>query len=338
MLALKMFKYGNTKISMKNKYSIKEFDESFEVWDKLIFNSKQCSIYLSSLYLNNINRKVKLYLILRSNEIVGGLTLLVNNECKLSEFDEIVIYNGIFFIDRQDKRLTGKRDEQFEITVFALKELEKIYDSIFMRLHYSINDIRPFLWHNYNTTENKFNLDLRYTSVLKFNINNNNLDYLLQDMSPIRRQQIRYGRESGSIVKETNDVNKFIKLYSNLLDGTENTLSNVFKERLKHLINTLIENKQAIMFECLNSDNETTYMVIFSCFNKKSTYLYGSPNISNQRAYDGTYILWESFKILFNKFKIEEVDLEGVNSPLRGFYKLTFGGSLSPYYELIYKK
>jgi hypothetical protein len=31
---------------------------------------------------------------------------------------------------------------------------------------------------------------------------------------------------------------------------------------------------------------------------------------------------------------IAEVDLEGVNSPRRGWFKLSFGGALLPYYEL----
>ena len=39
-----------------------------------------------------------------------------------------------------------------------------------------------------------------------------------------------------------------------------------------------------------------------------------------------------------NEIGIKTVDLEGVNSPNRGWFKLSFGGNIIPYYELIYKK
>jgi len=117
----------------------------------------------------------------------------------------------------------------------------------------------------------------------------------------------------------------------------QNAINASFKERLKHLISTLLSNKLAVMFECKDSSEKTTYMAIFSCFNNKATYMYGSPNKLNQRTFDGTYMLWESFKVLFEKYKIEEVDLEGVNSPFRGKYKLSFGGKLMTYYEVALK-
>lgn len=322
---------------MSEKFSLKELNNNFDFWEKLIINSPQCNIYLSSNFLNNLNRTVKYYLIYKSNEPVAGISLLIDKNNKLTELDDFVVYNGIFFIDRTRKTSTGIRAEQFEITEFAIRELNKVYNSIVMTLHPKINDIRPFLWYNYNSKNSKFFVNIKYTSYLEFDKKKDNIDFLLPKMSSIRRQQIRYGAESSSCVVESNNVEKFIVFYSKLLHGTGNALDDTSKIRLKNLIKNLLLNKQAIMFECQDIKKNTTYMTIFSNFNYRSIYLFGAPNSSNQRAFDGTFTLWESFKILFNKYKILEIDLEGVNSPNRGKYKLSFGGNLKSYFQVIKK-
>ena len=55
------------------------------------------------------------------------------------------------------------------------------------------------------------------------------------------------------------------------------------------------------------------------------------PKMRNQHT--GTAVLWDSFYIL-NEIGIEKIDLEGVNSPNRGWVKLSFGGSLENYFEV----
>ena len=47
----------------------------------------------------------------------------------------------------------------------------------------------------------------------------------------------------------------------------------------------------------------------------------------------GTYGLFQSMNNLA-EIGYSQIDLEGVNSPERGHFKLSFGGSLDQYYEL----
>ena len=46
---------------------------------------------------------------------------------------------------------------------------------------------------------------------------------------------------------------------------------------------------------------------------------------------------FEAFKDIAQRLSISEVDMEGVNSPQRGWFKLGFGGNLVPYYH-VFKK
>jgi hypothetical protein len=50
--------------------------------------------------------------------------------------------------------------------------------------------------------------------------------------------------------------------------------------------------------------------------------------------WQGTLAHWHAFGHLAREHGITEVDLEGVNSPQRGWFKLGFGGSLQTYHTL----
>ena len=316
-----------------NNYRFEEIKNKFSDWDILLANSPQCNIYFNSIFLKNIGRPVKCFLVYKTNQIVAGVAFTENKIKRKIELDDIAIYNGIFFASRDDKRLTGTRVEQFEITEFVINELAKSYNKIHLRTHPAFNDIRPFLWHNYENNSKKFLTEVRYTSFLNIKDINTDSDKILTNMSPIRRQHIRYGKEAGLFIRESKNVDLFMSLYAKLMDKTENKISKRVKDRLSSLIQILIDNKLAIIYECLDKSNNIKYTSVFSVFKKKSTYLYGAPG-ENQKSFDGTFLLWESFKTLNSNYDINEVDLEGVNSPQRGAFKLSFGGNLTNYYIL----
>ena len=52
------------------------------------------------------------------------------------------------------------------------------------------------------------------------------------------------------------------------------------------------------------------------------------------RPWQGVFGHCEIFRYLNQKYDINLIDLEGVNSPLRGWFKLSLGGSLTSYYRV----
>ena len=76
---------------------------------------------------------------------------------------------------------------------------------------------------------------------------------------------------------------------------------------------------------------------IFSLHNNTACYLYGAGDVDVSERLGGTYSLWKAIEKCYEK-KIECVDLEGVNSPQRGSFKISFGGNLANYYKVILNK
>lgn len=69
--------------------------------------------------------------------------------------------------------------------------------------------------------------------------------------------------------------------------------------------------------------------------NKRSYYLFGAKNNKIKNSWGGTLINWEAFKYIARYKSLGEIDLEGINSPNRGSFKLSFGGSIISYFQII---
>ena len=111
---------------------------------------------------------------------------------------------------------------------------------------------------------------------------------------------------------------------------------NVTSEKLKKiesLIRSLSIEKKLIMLESLNENMNVGSMAIFLIDNEFAFYLFGASDPEMRNQHTGTAVLWDSFFIL-NGIGIKQIDLEGVNSPNRGWFKLSFGGSLENYFEV----
>ena len=94
-------------------------------------------------------------------------------------------------------------------------------------------------------------------------------------------------------------------------------------------------NNQDILISCIDSLQKLDYANYeIIVVNNNSTYMFSArSNKVDNKNYSGAYLLSNSFLSL-KKLNINFVDLEGINSPQRGFYKLGFGGDIKTYYNI----
>jgi len=138
-------------------------------------------------------------------------------------------------------------------------------------------------------------------------------------------------------VVPTQDVDVLISFYKHTFVTQGSIVPDEKLERMKVLVETLLKKKMAEMFFVKGIEECISYAIVF-CFDAKRAYaLFGAGNPEIDARYKGTVAYWEVFRYLAIHYGIREVDLEGVNSPQRGWFKLSFGGDLRPYFE-IYKE
>jgi lipid II:glycine glycyltransferase (peptidoglycan interpeptide bridge formation enzyme) len=94
--------------------------------------------------------------------------------------------------------------------------------------------------------------------------------------------------------------------------------------------------KKARLYASYDEKNELGSMAFFAWDNKRAYYIFGASDPIKRNGHSGTAVLWDAFYDL-NNIGIDKVDLEGINSPHRGWFKLSFGGDIVPYYRMDYK-
>ena len=84
------------------------------------------------------------------------------------------------------------------------------------------------------------------------------------------------------------------------------------------------------MFISSTAEDIPGSIAVFGTDSRRAYYLYGANEPDLRHSHTGTMVLWHGFAALSRD--VREVDLEGVNSLARGYFKLSFGGSLTPYF------
>lgn len=324
---------------MNEKYQFEEISDC-DLWQKAVETTPQYTMFVSSTYLRSFGGKYKLYFVKKGIEVKAGFCLLLSEDGRHVILNELVIYSGIFFKEDQTQKAVKAKSERFEITEQIIRFITDRFSRISMALSTQIEDLRPFLWHNYGSTNKQevFSLDLRYTSYLNISELRNTDDEestdLFKSLETLRQRNIRKARKESSYTVEEVQIELFLNYYIALMESQNEQVPAQKLAQISQIIANCTREKQAVMFATKNAHHEIIYLTMFSYDHFRAYYLFGAGNPKATEHYRGTICFWDAFIQLSQKYNINEVDLEGINSPQRGWFKLSFGGSIVPYYEV----
>ena len=125
----------------------------------------------------------------------------------------------------------------------------------------------------------------------------------------------------------------FIDFYKKTMNRQGIEVDTLLLINMKKLIDELLKQKVAKIYASYDELNEVGSMAFFGWDNKRAYYIFGASDPKKRSGQSGTSVIWDALYDL-SKNGIKEVDMEGVNSPARGWFKLSFGGELKPYYEI----
>jgi len=314
--------------------------DSIERWDAFVEQSAEGTIFSTSQYLNASGLNYKNYFVKSGGqEVVAGLSLILSKDGSKCLLDDLVIYNGLLFSKPQANMNQPKIiSNQFDIATWVAEELAKIYPNSEISLSPAFKDIRPFLWFNYHEpSTKKYTVDVRYTSYLQLQdaslLKQDTEISIFQELGYSRRQEIKYSARDGLVAEVSEDWGTLIELYQLTMAKYDTLVPEEKKKSLLKIMETLYQDGKGYLYLIKKSDGTAISAAYFCIDNKRAYYLWGANHPLEKTSSSGTRVLWDAFRHL-GDLGVREVDMEGVNSPDRGWFKLTFGGDLRPYYEL----
>ena len=326
-------------MEISQKYTIRESFKDLD-WDYLVNNSTQGSIFSESYFLKCLSVRHKRFIVFKGDSVVAGFNIFLSHDGLNTINDYLSVHNSIMFISKPDQKPVKKKSERFFITEFIIEFLTKKYKNLYLSLSPFFCDLRPFLWYNYhnefgNNKFNKFDLELRYTSLL----NTNSLDLvkdplssdLFESMENLRKRHVKKAIKDGAQLSIEKCTERLLYFFKELMLSQKITINDQLLENMRSIMNKYYEIDKGKFFQVLNKNNDPIYIVFYAWDNKRAYYLYGAGNPNIIMPWQGTFAHWKAIEYLA-KQKIFSIDFEGINSPKRGWFKIGFGGDINPYY------
>lgn len=322
-----------------DKFEIKLINDKNTI-DEFVRNSPQGTIFSETIYLDACGRKYEVLGVFKGVHVKAVFVVILTDDALGCELDDLIIYGGILFKDDPVHKPVKALSERFQITELVIEYLDARFKKIELAFAPQFEDLRPFLWHNYHSKDVsiKFKMDLRYTSYIDISSlasdeNEENTENF-KNLDTLRKRNIREARKDGAVVKIESEIDVFIKFYSDLIEQQGEMVDQIKLNQMRTLIQALLDQKRAIFVTAYNPLGQIIYLTIFCFDSNRAYYLFGAGNPQATERYKGTICFWDAFRFLVKDYGVYSVDMEGVNSPQRGKFKLSFGGILTPYYQV----
>ncbi|MEI7707017.1 MAG: GNAT family N-acetyltransferase [Chlorobium sp.] len=307
-------------------------------WDEFMRSSPDSTVFSLSSYLGNAGVRLGLFYCFNADEPRAAVVLSESEDGSSAQLDDLIIYSGISYgkpLHRQSR--AQQLSERHEIALFIAEELAEHYEHIEFTLSPSVSDIRPFLWYRYGEDTGRYQVNTRYTSYLPIADFASALSLedieAYREASVSRRQQIRYAKRDRLITEEFRNVDLFIDFYRQTMTRQKEEPSDAKLERMAQLVEGLLQADLAKMFVSKTAEGVAGSIAVYAYDQLRAYYLFGASDPALRDTPAGTAVLWDAFFHLA-AMGLPVIDLEGVNSPKRGWFKLSFGGDLRPYYQI----
>ena len=302
-------------------------------WDEFVSASPQGNLFCQTWFLDTLQKKYELLIVCKGESILMGAIITKDEDAQptLKPF----MYQGLLIGSSVAKLAVHKRVKKvLELVEFLLAKIEIKYRQICFSLHPSFKDLRSFQWHNYHEPEKgEFKIDLNYTGILSLH-SLESVEQILMGARTVRRQEYRKCLKEGFTIEESDDIKVLDVLHSQTFERQGIGRSSGEKFMATTLAKKAISLGFGRLIICRDSSGSPASASLFLFDNKTGYYLIGANDPEFRKYGTGSYVMFEQIRRCLEQ-GLSQVDFIGINSPMRGDFKTSFGAVPVPYYTVM---
>lgn len=306
-------------------------------WDALVDASRTGTIFSKSAFLAPYGDRAAAWICVKGKEPKALVCGVLSEDLTALVRPDPLVYGGVMPLPSASKQTTAQiHAEEFRCTCAIVNFLSSSFDAFRLFLSPGLQDIRPFQWLNYGTDDPKCSIGVRFTSLVQLEAADAGMELeqsqVYAQCNKSRRQEIRKAVTDRYRIKSTVDLDRFLDLYLRTFQRQGIDIPTQDIEYLSKVLSALSQQDDVRMVFAEDTESEADAVAVFGLDAKRAYYLYGGGSEGGESAV-GTAALWRGIGLLAGE-GCSEIDLEGVNSPKRGYYKLSFGGTVEPYFTI----
>ena len=307
---------------------IKELEISeCELWDNLVANSSQGTIFHKSCWLNASGMKFRLYGYFRGDELFAGIPITYDVSkfgIKKATHPLLTPYLGIIFKDTNAKYVTKISEEKGIIREFA-QTIKENFEAIAISFAPCFIDLQPFIWQRFSTS-------IRYTYLIQLD----DLNDVWMSMDSKRRNDIIRAEKDGIYIEMSDDFTQTFKLVEKTFSRQSKIA--IFKDQAFKYNEILKQKGQCKSFLAKDRDGQAIGVVYIVWDEKRSYYLLGGYDSDRSHSGASALAVWNAIKFVKKELHLNSFDFEGSTiQPVELFFR-KFGGTLTPYYSVFWMK
>lgn len=297
-------------------------------WDALVATSAQGTVFHRSNFMEAGGRGITYLLCKKGDTVLAGMAFCVDGRSAFPMGYQH--YNGIVFAGTLADQSFGSNERRYKISMLFAEYLFDAFDSLRFDNHWSVQDTRPFAWHNYHTPEKgQYVVSVRHTSILDLTPGIENGE----GFASVRRRIYKKSFTQEQSTELSSDVDCLLELYEKTFSRQAIALDGGDILAVDRICRqSITDGSGQIYLTRVNGKPGTASLFLMD--RHGAYYMFGATDPELRSSETGTKNMVDSMVRLRDDHSCARVDFVGINSPGRGWYKLSFGGSVTPYFAV----
>ena len=323
-------------VYQKDQYKLTRISAG-DHWQHFVKNSPQGSIYCLPEVLEAFDIPIEYYFVTNNDRVVAAFPYIDAKSNFEEPFLPYTYYTGVMFAHSIWQMPIYNRTEcVITVTERIMDELSEKYDSIYFSCHPTLTDMRGFSWFNYHRPEKGTAIITPYYSAVLIFHELDDFTTLLRAARSMRRRSYKYAIERDDLrFKEVKSTKLLLDLLQETFLRQGLSIDELTQKHILNFSNKAVEGGWGHIYIAESPSGQCLSAGLFLNEWNRVMHLPILANSSHPNA--GTFLHLEVIKHCLDA-GLKVFDFNGANSPLRGFFKHSFGADPQLFFEIKWEK